>query len=344
MQVIHVLMTGAGAPGAPGIMHCLKKTQTIQLTVGDADPNATGRYLHSNFVTLLPANHPEYIDQLLNHCREKKIQVILPLVTRELFPLATNQPLFESNGIRVLVSPEGAIRIANNKSNCYQYLQEKGIAVPRFHRVNSVLSFEKAAASLGYPVTPFCFKPSLSNGSRGVRVVTEAINESELLFHQKPYHLFMNYKQAVEILASSTFPELLVSEYLPGDEYSVDCLALHGETKVVVPRKRVKMINGISVQGTFIKHEKIISYCSNIIKAIGLHGNIGIQIKMSANEEPLLLEVNPRVQGSIVTALGAGVNLPLLALQQEMGESPSLQEIEIKWGTRFSRYWTEVYY
>jgi carbamoyl-phosphate synthase large subunit len=104
------------------------------------------------------------------------------------------------------------------------------------------------------------------------------------------------------------------------------------------------MINGISVQGEFIKNEAIISYCKEIIGEIGLHGNIGIQVKLSGEGIPMLLEINPRVQGTIVAALGAGVNLPLMALKQEMGVSPSVDNTEVKWGTKFSRFWNEVFY
>ena len=37
---MNVLMTGAGAPGGPGIIKCLKRIKDINLTVADADINA----------------------------------------------------------------------------------------------------------------------------------------------------------------------------------------------------------------------------------------------------------------------------------------------------------------
>jgi hypothetical protein len=49
------------------------------------------------------------------------------------------------------------------------------------------------------------------------------------------------------------------------------------------------------------------------------------------------------VQGSIVTGLGAGINLPLLAVQQELGMAIESNKLEVRWGTGFLRYWTEVY-
>jgi carbamoyl-phosphate synthase large subunit len=137
---------------------------------------------------------------------------------------------------------------------------------------------------------------------------------------------------------------LLVTEYLAGEEYSVDCLANQGEVKVIVPRLRTRTINGISVEGEFVNDKTIIEYCSEIIKELQLHGNIGIQVRRSPEGKPLILEINPRVQGTIVAGLGAGINLPVLAIKQELNLPITDEELQVKWGTRFSRYWSEVYY
>lgn len=337
-------MTGAGAPGAAGIIFCLQSDPSIQLTVADADENAVGRYLAKDFVQIPKATDANFVEAILNICLEKHIQVILPLVTKELFAFSQNKKLFEERGIRILVSSEEAINISNNKSRSYQFLKQNGIDVPKFFVVNTVDEFIHAALNLGYPQKSFCFKPSVSNGSRGVRIVSDALDESEQLFNFKPYNLHITYTHALQILSSKKFPELLVGEFLPGDEYSVDCLANHGVAELIVPRLRKKMINGISVQGEFVKDEAIIFYCKQILETVKLHGNIGIQVKYAENNQPLLLEINPRVQGTIVAGMGAGVNLPLLAVKQELGLPVSEEELQIKWGTKFSRYWTEVYY
>lgn len=337
-------MTGAGAPGAAGIIFCLQSDPSIQLTVADADENAVGRYLTKDFVQIPKANETDFIENVLSICIEKHIDAVLPLVTKELFPLSQNKKLFEEKGIKVLVSSEEAINISNNKSNCYRFLEDKGIAVPDFFVVSNVDEFIHAAFELGHPKKRFCFKPSVSNGSRGVRIVADSLDEADQLFNYKPYNLYITYTHALKILSSHSFPELLVSEYLPGHEYSVDCLAKNGIAELIVPRLRKKMINGISVQGEFVKDERIIEYCKQIIEAAALHGNIGIQVKYSETNEPLLLEINPRVQGTIVAGLGAGLNLPLLAIKQELDLPIDPQELNVKWGTQFSRYWTEVFY
>lgn len=344
MQKINVLMTGGGAPGAPGIIKCLLQADWINLLLADADAEATGRFLHPNFVQLPKASEANFTEEALRVCHEHRIQVVLPLVTRELFPLSKAKEDFAAQGIKVLVSSGEAIERANNKAACYQFLQQKGIPVPRYRIANSTEDFIHAAFELGHPQEDFCFKPSVSNGSRGFRIVSDSIDESSQLFDQKPYNTYIAYPIALSILSAKPFPQLLVTEYLPGEEYSVDCLAQDGQARLVVPRLRTRMINGISVEGNFVKDEGIIEYCRRIIEAIGLHGNIGIQVKKRASGEPLLLEINPRVQGTIVAGLGAGINLPLLAVKQELGMPIEQHELGVAWGTRFSRYWTEVFH
>jgi carbamoyl-phosphate synthase large subunit len=337
-------MTGAGAPGAAGILHCLRQQQKFHITLADANPEAIGKYLNPGFERIPFATEPSFAESVLALCRKRDIHIILPLVTKELIPLARHQKEFELAGARLLVSPVSSLEIANDKSRLYQFLEWRGIAVPAFRVVETVSQFKAALTELGYPGKPVCFKPSVSNGSRGFRVVTEQVNELDLLFNYKPSSTFISGRDAIRILSSGSFPELLVSEYLPGEEYSVDCLAKQGEAVLVLPRLRKKMINGISVEGEFIQQEAIITYCKQIIKELQLHGNIGIQVKGSETGAFLLLEINPRVQGTISAALGADINLPVLAVKQELGLPISPDETGVKWGTRFSRYWAEVFY
>jgi carbamoyl-phosphate synthase large subunit len=341
---INILMTGGGAPGAPGILKCLQANPEFNVTVADANPNAIGRYLNADFEVIPLASEKNFIESILSLCRKKNIHVVLPLVTKELLPLALNKQKFEAANIKVLVSDAPSLEIAVNKSSLYEFLQWRSIDVPDFRIVATIEQFRQAVSELGYPEKKVCFKPSVSNGSRGFRIISDNIDEFHLLFNEKPNCTYINFEEAARILSSGTFPELLISEYLPGEEFSVDCLVDHGSTVVIIPRLRKKMVNGISVEGEFIPDKNIISYCELILKALQLHGNIGIQVKKSFSGKFLILEINPRVQGTIVAAFGAGVNLPVLALKQELKVPVKSEELQVKWGTKFSRFWEEVYY
>lgn len=337
-------MTGGGAPGAAGILKCLQQEKLFHVIAADANPNAVGKYLADDFENIPLASDSTFIDALLAICVKRDINAILPLVTKELIPLAQAKERFEQVGVQVLVSSLQSLEIANNKSRLYEFLEWRGMAVPEYKVVETIEQFKEAATTLGYPNKPICFKPSVSNGSRGFRIIDEKADEWSLLFNQKPSATFINYNHALSILSQKTFPELLISEYLPGEEYSVDCLAHHGTSVLIMPRLRKKTINGITVEGEFVKDENIINYCKQIIQELQLHGNIGIQVKKSSNDAFFILEVNPRVQGTLSSALGAGVNLPTLAIKQGLNLPISADELIVKWGTKFSRYWEEVFY
>ena len=272
------------------------------------------------------------------------MDIIVPLVTRELPLLSQQLPAFEALGTKIPISSPASLEIANDKGKLYQFLQWRGLALPEFRIVETVEQFCTAVEELGFPGKPVCFKPTQSNGSRGFRVMDPGVSEQDLLFRHKPNATFMAYSDAKRILGAAPFPQLLVSEFLPGDEYSVDCIAHRGEMRLCLPRLRMKMVNGISVEGRFVKDEAIISDSEKIIRELQLHGNIGLQFRRNREGVAQLLEINPRVQGSIATALGAGVNLPALAVEQELELPVAWDELVVNWNTHFIRYWSDVFY
>lgn len=343
-QTINILMTGGGAPGAAGIIKCLREEKSFRIIVVDANPDVIGKYLGDHFEKVPKATAPDFIETVLSVCKKNNIHIILPLVTLELIQFSKRKNEFESLGIKVLVSAPSSLEIAIDKGKLYEFLQWRGIVVPEFRIIENIQQFKKAVIELDYSERQLCFKPVISNGSRGFRILSEDIDTLNLLFNHKPDSTFINLENAIQVLSSGAFPALLVAEFLPGEEYSVDCLANQGESIIIIPRLRKKMINGISVEGEIEEEKSIIEYCRQIIKELQLHGNIGIQVKKSSIGKFLILEINPRVQGTIAAVLGANVNLPALAVKQELGIPISDSNLKVKWGTKFIRHWSEVFY
>lgn len=341
---MRILLTGAGAPGAAGIIECLQKSKKLELWCCDANAEASGKHILKNFFTIPKASDKNFIPILLKLAKKHKIRVILPLVTRELLLLADNSVKFEKEGIRVITSSAKALETANNKARLYEFLKSKGIDTPDFVVTNTHKEFVAAVKKLGYPQKRVTFKPAISNGSRGFRIIDDKVDNAHLLWNEKPNNTYITFKEISDILKKEPVKDLLVSEYLPGDEYSVDCLADHGKCLLAIPRLRSRILNGISVGGEFIHNKAIIKYCEEIIETIGLHGNIGIQVKQATDKKYKILEINPRVQGTIVTNLAAGANLPLLAVEQELGKKIEPGKFKIKWGLKFARVWKEIYY
>ena len=54
-----------------------------------------------------------------------------------------------------------------------------------------------------------------------------------------------------------------------------------------------------------------------------------------------VIEINPRVSGTIVMCVGAGANLPYLGVKYALGEP--IPPVDVEWGTRMVRYWQELF-
>ncbi len=349
LDPVNVMITGAGAPGAPGIIKSLRLNgeREIEITGVDMDDHySAGIGMVDHFYKIpAPDNDQIFVEKILEIALKHRVRVIIPLVTRELFVFSRNIHRFAEHDIHVLVSDYKSLLVANDKYELMTFCAANDIPAPEFYKVNTFKEFRDAASTLLFPEKMICFKPPVSNGLRGFRIITPPgkVNKLDLLLNQKPNDVFMGFDEFENIIKESDyFPELLVMEYLEGTEYSVDVLVDHGNCIEVIPRSRDKIKMGISFAGTLVKHEKIIAHSRKIVTRLGLHGNIGLQFKNDANGEPKILESNPRVQGTIVFNTAGGFNMVYnavkMALQEEIKKQP------VKWNMKMVRFWDEIYY
>lgn len=115
--------------------------------------------------------------------------------------------------------------------------------------------------------------------------------------------------------------DYVICEYLPGQEYTVDCLTdKHGKLVFISPRSRERLMAGVSVAG---KIETLTEEIKNIAQTINSRMNfLGLwwfQIKQDSNGSWKLLEVSTRCAGTMALTRARGVNLPLLSVYIAMG-------------------------
>ncbi len=340
---ITVLMTGAGAPGASGIIKSLRMVseRSIRIVGVDMESDAYGFAFTDTGYTVPAGIDDAYISRMREIASEESVDVILPLTTAELEPLTTAQELFDAE---VMVSKPKSLKIANNKGRLYQYLEEETFdTAPEYRRVSTKDKFVDAVHALGYPDTPVCFKPPVASGMRGFRVLDETTDRLDRLLSDKPDSAVTTLEEVLPILTSTdSFPDLAVMEYLPGKEYSVDVLAMGDKVGPVIPRTRERTRAGITFEGKVEKRDELIDAATSICKGLDLEYNINLQFRYDSNGHPRLIEINPRIAGTVIMCVGAGANLPYLAVQYALGEeiSPS----PVNWGTRMVRYWEELFH
>lgn len=115
--------------------------------------------------------------------------------------------------------------------------------------------------------------------------------------------------------------DYVICEYLPGAEYTVDCLTdKNGDLCVISPRSRQRLLAGICIAG---KTEALTSEIKNIAEKINetlsFEGLWWFQIKKDKNNKWKLLEISTRCAGTMCLTRAKGINLPLLSVYIAMG-------------------------
>lgn len=186
----------------------------------------------------------------------------------------------------VLISPFETCVICRNKRETYTFFY--GILpVPKMY--DDVMSIDS------YPVF---VKPAVGEGSRGTCL---AQTREELI----------GFK--------ATKNDYLYLEYLPGEEYTVDCFTdREGNLRFVGARERVHVDRGISTYTRIVDKTEFEGYAKLINSRLCLRGAWFFQMKRNRQGKLVLLEIAPRVSGGMGVFRNRGVNLPLLTLYDAM--------------------------
>jgi carbamoyl-phosphate synthase large subunit len=306
-----VLITGAGGPAAVSAM--LDLPDAVEWVAADLDPHAVGLYLvPADRRLLVPRGEdPALVDRLLAACIHHQVDVLWPTVDSELLPVATAADRFAAAGIRVLAAPVPALATCLDKWRLVERCRDV-VRVPETVVVT-------ADTDLTSGPVPFVLKPRRGAGGRGVRIVHGPAD-------------------VAGVPRDGTY---LAQEYLPGEEFSIDVLARpDGTVAAAVPRRRDKVDSGIAVAGRTVRDPELAEFGAAVATAVGMRGIANVQARRDTHGRPALLEVNPRLPGTMPLTVAAGVDMPAWALLAVLGGTipAGLDHREVA----VVRHWTEL--
>ncbi len=147
---------------------------------------------------------------------------------------------------------------------------------------------------------PIFAKPAIGQGSQGAERVDDSDRHRRLL---------------------DSGIEYVFSEYLPGAEYTVDCISdRDGRLLHAAARTRDRIKSGISVRTEPVAADPAIAAMAGAIAAeLRLKGAWFFQVRLDRGGAPKLLEVAPRVAGSMGLSRMRGINYPLLGIYAHLG-------------------------
>jgi hypothetical protein len=230
--------------------------------------------------------------------------------------------------------PDAVLR-CRDKFATREALAEAEVPQPVYALVGDVDAAQIAADKIGYPVI---LKPRAASASYGVVKVADAAEAAT-------YFRFV---------ADTTVPhmpryehEVLVEEYLPEEEVSVDAAVYHGQViPLFLGRKEVGFPPYFEETGHYVSHIDPLLRDPDLVRVLAeTHRALGFtdgwthsELKLTA-DGPKLLEVNGRLGGDLIPYVGmraTGIDPGLVAAAIAVGREPFVQpDRELVGGVRF---------
>ena len=248
---------------------------------------------------------PDYIDIILDICKNEKIDGVLSLIDPELSLLAKNKDKFKAVGTTVIGSSYELCEMSLDKMSMYNFCIEHSFNAARSWNCLKDFKADFDAGNIDFPVF---VKPQCGSASIAISKVYN-MDTVELLF--------ANAKDN---------EQLMIQEFLNGQEIGADVYIdmISGEVVSIFTKKKLLMRAGETDKAVSFKDEKLFELIKNFVNQAGYRGQIDIDI-FDVDGKYYISEVNPRFGGGYPHAYECGVDHMKLIYNNLMGKANTAQ-------------------
>lgn len=274
----------------------------FRVLVSHPRPRYRGR-CHADRFTLEPDGLPagDYVAFALDFAARHGVSLFFP--GRNVLPVMAARDRFAAVGTRVSAAGDAAaIRLVNHKARLAAAVADvPGVRLPACEVVTDRAGFDAAYSRLRGRHAAVCYKPAVSVFGIGFHVIDGGDHPNAVTL-----------ADARARLGPGRFADLLVMEYLPGAERSVDALAENGRLVGAVVRRKGNGWQHVE------ENPRLVDVVGRLAARLGLTGLFNAQFR-DAGGGPHLLEINPRMSGGLPMTFRTGLNLPLWAIRLALG-------------------------
>ena len=281
----NILIFPAGTEIAFEIYNALKRSKFVRLFGGTSVP-CHAEFLFENCIEGIPyVTEDHFVDFLNDIIDQYHIDYIYPAHDSACLKLTQEQANLHA---QVITSPIETVEICRSKTKTYEFLKGAPYLPTVYSGVGEVDTY------------PVFIKPAVGQGSVGARRV--------------------DTKEQLE-QALTGKEEFAICEYLPGNEYTVDCFTdRHGKLRVAQLRQRERIRAGISVRSRLMPEDSAAREIAESINSrFVFQGAWFFQLKRNIAGEFRLMEISPRIPGTMAVSRNLGINFPLLTLYTVWG-------------------------
>jgi carbamoyl-phosphate synthase large subunit len=269
-----VLITGVGGPaGRAGASYFAKKGYRV---VGTDMREVASPATDFRFVPA--ARDPRFVPVLLAIAVQEKAALVVSTVTEELPVVARMRQALRERGVALSISDPWGVDVANDKLRTAEGLDRAGVPVPV--TFSSDTPHQELADALGFPLLS---KPRFGRGGRGVVV-----------------------HRGAEDLACASPEEVVWQEFLPGEEYDLNLFVERdGSVPAAVVLRKTGLKEGLvgnALGVERVERPDVAGLGMRAARSLGLEGPIDMDIRLSADGNPAVLEVNARLGANVLSA------------------------------------------
>lgn len=309
-----IMILGASILQLPAIKKA--KSMGLQVVAVDMNPKAVG-FREDGIIkeVISTIDTPAIIEAAKRNMVDGVMTIASDMPMRSVAAVADELGL-------VGISKETAIK-ATDKGEMRMALRKSGVPIPAFYRVRSKKEYRSAVNKIKEAGYKCIVKPADNSGSRGIDLLSD--------FEQETIDNAYEYSKQ-----SSRSGDLMVEEYMEGDEVSVESLSIDGICHVI--QITDKLTTGApyfvemghsqpSVLSEDTK-EKIRQITIAANKAIGIeNGPAHTEIKIT-KDGPKIIELGARLGGDNITThlttLSTGVDMVECCINIAMGMAVNL--------------------
>lgn len=284
-------------------------------------PERFSKYTKKFFATPNPQTHPEeFKKKVIALLKANKYQCLMPLEEKTIALLYDIRDEIEK--YTTYPSPPREIyETAYDKWKTIQLAKKLKIPTPESYCPQTDREVAKAIKKLKFPLI---IKPRKTSGGRGLKKVKTL----------KQFNQF--YPKIVKEFGRPIIQENIEES---GQGVLVWAIIDKGKTVADFSYKRLREFPIGAGPGTLwesTNHEQIKEYCEKISKALNWHGIIMAEFKMDPKDnKPKIMEINPRLGGSIAHPSNCGINFPYLIYKLSKKEKIVKPEYKIGIRTRW---------
>ena len=285
------------------------------VVVTDASELGPAIYDADKYYIVPSISEPEYIDTILEICKNEKIDGVLSLIDPELSLLAENENKFNEVGTTVIGSSLELCKLSLDKMLMYRWLTAHG-----YNCAKSWMNKEEfyEAVDKGIVSYPVFVKPCRGSASINISMVYDRDTIDILFNHEK---------------------DLMIQEYLKGQEIGSDVYIdlISGEVISIFTKKKIKMRAGETDKAVSFRDVRLFCLIEKFVLEAGYRGQIDIDI-FEINGEYYISEVNPRFGGGYPHAYEAGCDHMKLILENLKGNANARNIGNYDEGTYMMKY------